>query len=369
MYQNKKQSLLIVDDDPYVRSSLSMVFSNDLEVFTAEDGDAAMRIMQNNQVPVVFLDLVLPGISGLELLSQFQKQYQDTSVILLTAHQSISSVCQAIRYGACDYLIKPVTVHDLLKSYKNGYERHLRLQQMRSSLEASYGLQTQIKQQSLHIQLILQQMTLNHWLLHSFAQSLQLLHQQADAKDLPNKLGSEVQASLLEKIVACQGLYERYLSSAATVDAGGVLLDLKTLWEHHSILRFHQFELVPPPAGLHLSCSGLSLMQFMLHLLSITLYSLPHWISIRAELCPCVTIPTPSGLHLWICSQKQTPPGCMAEFVFALSQEHSKALIPLHEQAMLERLLDACGGGLLCYNHDLDRELFTFWLPCAGVPE
>jgi DNA-binding NtrC family response regulator len=104
-------SLLAVDDDPLsldlVRDALG---SMGLRILTAMNGAEARLELAASRPQIVLLDLMLPDVSGLELLEEIMQAAPGTDVILLTGHYTPESAVEAIRKGACDYLTKPVRI-------------------------------------------------------------------------------------------------------------------------------------------------------------------------------------------------------------------------------------------------------------------
>jgi len=104
-----QNSILIVDDEDPLRLSLSLILQKEnYWVKTAANGEDALDCLQAREYDLMFLDLNLPGMSGIDLLIQIHKQFPDMSVLILTAHAALESAIQAIRLGARDYLIKPM---------------------------------------------------------------------------------------------------------------------------------------------------------------------------------------------------------------------------------------------------------------------
>ncbi|MBI2687010.1 MAG: sigma-54-dependent Fis family transcriptional regulator [Acidobacteria bacterium] len=104
-------TLLAVDDDPLsldlVRDALG---SMGLRILTAGTGEQARAALDEARPQIVLLDLILPDVSGLELLAEIIQTAPGTDVILLTGHYTPESAVEAIRKGACDYLTKPVKI-------------------------------------------------------------------------------------------------------------------------------------------------------------------------------------------------------------------------------------------------------------------
>jgi diguanylate cyclase (GGDEF)-like protein len=96
-----------VDDDPQLLSILTECLDGQGYAITAvADGHQAMEALEAQEFALALLDLMLPGVSGLDLLSQIKTQTPDTEVILITGHAGLDSAVQALRLGAYDYLVK-----------------------------------------------------------------------------------------------------------------------------------------------------------------------------------------------------------------------------------------------------------------------
>lgn len=101
--------ILVVDDESSVRHVLRTVLERKgCNVQTAGSAEEAISLLKNGFVPhVALLDIVLPGMNGLELLSEIVQRYPDTQAVLITSHGSVDTAIGAIRRGAYDYLQKP----------------------------------------------------------------------------------------------------------------------------------------------------------------------------------------------------------------------------------------------------------------------
>jgi len=102
-------SVLIVDDEERLRLSLSLLLQKEgYQVEMAADADEALACLRAREYDLMFLDLNLPGMSGIELLVEVHKRIPEMPVLILTAHAALETAIQAVRLGARDYLIKPV---------------------------------------------------------------------------------------------------------------------------------------------------------------------------------------------------------------------------------------------------------------------
>ena len=104
-------SLLIIDDNPGSLELLSSALAQPgLEIFTASNPEEGMDLFCNRRPQIVLTDLVMPDVSGIEVLERIMEIDPATDVILITAHGSSESAVDAIRKGASDYLNKPVSI-------------------------------------------------------------------------------------------------------------------------------------------------------------------------------------------------------------------------------------------------------------------
>jgi DNA-binding response OmpR family regulator len=104
-----QNSVLIVDDEEPLRRSLSLILQKEhYRVETAANAEDALESLKSQEYDLMFLDLSLPGISGIDLLVEVRRQVPHMPVLILTAHAALESAIQAVRLGARDYLIKPV---------------------------------------------------------------------------------------------------------------------------------------------------------------------------------------------------------------------------------------------------------------------
>ncbi len=110
----KNANILIIDDEETIRDSCSQVLKKEgYPVKTAKDGIEGLQIFREEFFHAVLLDLKLPGIDGMEVLSRIKEEHPKTSVIIITGFASIDSAVEAMKRGASDYLPKPFTPEQL----------------------------------------------------------------------------------------------------------------------------------------------------------------------------------------------------------------------------------------------------------------
>lgn len=137
--------ILLVDDDESVRRVTQLqLLQAGYEVATAADGREALQLLRVAPRDLIITDLQMPGISGIDLLSQARVGHPDTTVVLITAFGSIENAVEAMKAGAFDYLTKPVHPDELLLVVNRALERQRLLEEvriLRSNLDAKYGFE------------------------------------------------------------------------------------------------------------------------------------------------------------------------------------------------------------------------------------
>jgi two-component system, NtrC family, response regulator AtoC len=100
--------ILVVDDDRGVFKSFSALFRGEHTVLGAYNGKEAEKLLQENDIELVFLDYRLPGDDGLSVLKIIRSNSPDADIVMITAYGSLETIIQSISLGACDYLEKPL---------------------------------------------------------------------------------------------------------------------------------------------------------------------------------------------------------------------------------------------------------------------
>ncbi|MDP6538704.1 MAG: response regulator transcription factor [Planctomycetota bacterium] len=110
-----KPVVLVVEDDPAIRRGLvdSLRFAG-YDVLECADGSEARRILRGAALDLVLLDVVLPGVTGFELLPELREQHPSLPVIMVTARGAEEDRVRGLRTGADDYVVKPFSSSELL---------------------------------------------------------------------------------------------------------------------------------------------------------------------------------------------------------------------------------------------------------------
>ena len=119
----KDMKVLLVDDEKEFVSTLAeRLEMRDITTLVANDGESALKIISEERPPVVVLDVMMPGISGLNVLKKIKEDFPKTKVILLTGRGSTKDGIEGMRLGAFDYLMKPVKIEGLVKKMNEACE-------------------------------------------------------------------------------------------------------------------------------------------------------------------------------------------------------------------------------------------------------
>ena len=109
-----KPSILVIDDETRIRDvCIKMLTSEGYEATGAENAEAGMRMIQEKHFDIILLDLMMPGIPGLEALSRIRALHPDTVVIVITGYATLEHSIEAMKKGAFDFIPKPLSPGDL----------------------------------------------------------------------------------------------------------------------------------------------------------------------------------------------------------------------------------------------------------------
>jgi len=115
--------VFLVDDEEELVSSMSQRLENrGFVVETAFDGESAVKFLKENDVDVMVLDQVMPGMDGIQTLREVKKFKPGLKVIMLTGYGTIDTAIEGIKAGAVEYLIKPCDTVQLTEMIKSMFE-------------------------------------------------------------------------------------------------------------------------------------------------------------------------------------------------------------------------------------------------------
>jgi two-component system nitrogen regulation response regulator NtrX len=116
--------ILLIDDERSVRDSLRGVLEDEgYEVREAESGESALELIKKERFDVIFLDVWLPGIDGIDVLMKLKERDDSTPVIMISGHANIETAVKATKIGAYDFLEKPLSSERVLLTIKNALKQ------------------------------------------------------------------------------------------------------------------------------------------------------------------------------------------------------------------------------------------------------
>ena len=121
-----KAKILVVDDEKDILNTLRGSLEDEgFEVWTAGDGAEAMQLVRTKHPDIIFLDIWLPGMDGIQTLKAIKEFDADIEVVIMTGHGTVNTAVQAIKLGASDFLEKPLSLDTILETIRRILEQHL----------------------------------------------------------------------------------------------------------------------------------------------------------------------------------------------------------------------------------------------------
>ncbi len=136
--------VLVIDDELGPRESLRILLKNEFQVFTVADVAAGLRLLQEQHPDVILLDIRMPGMNGIDGLTEIRKLDTDVAVLLLTGYGALETAQEAIRRGANDYLKKPFDAHEMLATVRQHAQRTRLLRRHRETTAELRALNQQL---------------------------------------------------------------------------------------------------------------------------------------------------------------------------------------------------------------------------------
>ncbi len=130
------KKLLLVDDEEGIRKVLGISLSDiGYKVFTAENGERALKIFREETPPIVLTDIKMPGMDGIELLQKIKHENPDTEVIMITGHGDMDLAIKSLKYRAVDFVTKPINDEVLEIALNRAHEKILMREKLREYTE------------------------------------------------------------------------------------------------------------------------------------------------------------------------------------------------------------------------------------------
>ena len=123
-----KMKLMLVDDEErYLLTTAKLIKKKGIAVVTAQSGAQALDLLKIHDIHVVILDIKMPGMDGFKTLQAIKTLYPPVEVIFLTGHATMDSAIEGLQFGACDYVMKPADIDDIVNKAYEAFEKRRRL--------------------------------------------------------------------------------------------------------------------------------------------------------------------------------------------------------------------------------------------------
>ncbi len=132
--------VLIIDDERSIRNSLKEILADeDYDVDVAEDGAQGLAMADKEKYSIIFCDIKMPGMDGVEVLDKLVEMGIDSAVVMISGHGDISTAVECIKKGAFDFIPKPLDLNRILITIKNATEKVSLVKETRILKKKVYG--------------------------------------------------------------------------------------------------------------------------------------------------------------------------------------------------------------------------------------
>lgn len=295
-----KPTILVVDDEEGPRTSIRVVFQKDYKVVVSSNGQDGVALAREHKPDVAILDILMSGMSGVDVLRELKKLDEDIEVIMLTAYETLETARQALRLGAREYLNKPFDIVTLRASVAKAIARrtaNLELKSHQASLsQLRRELDAQTPQEDSAGSII---HDLNNPLtvINGF---VELINRQV--QNAGSLYGEELErmkvgiGRIHSQVRRCLEISRRYLGARRrqeTVDGESVALnevltDLHELLLKHPSAEGNELHILGLDEALTVAIHGTDLLRILLNLTTNALQSTngPHRVEILAQPVP-----------------------------------------------------------------------------------
>ena len=132
--------ILIIDDERSIRNSLKEILADEgYDVDVAEDGASGCAMVDKEKYSIIFCDIKMPGMDGLEVLDKLNEMGVDSAVVMISGHGDIATAVECIKKGAFDFIPKPLDLNRILITIKNATEKVSLVEETRVLKKKVYG--------------------------------------------------------------------------------------------------------------------------------------------------------------------------------------------------------------------------------------
>ena len=208
-----RAKVLVVDDEESIRSVLRQALTDaGHQARAAENGQQALDVLSQSDIEVMLLDIRMPGISGLDVLSEVQVRSPDTCVIMVTAIADVSTAVDAMKQGAYDYVAKPFDLDDVIMAVQRATERRTL---MLLDRQHKRELEERLREQEVRLQAQFVQLVGSFAREHDLVLTVESLHS--------SKRGTNATLALPEQLRSPAGSVERFVEALQAAIRSGSL--------------------------------------------------------------------------------------------------------------------------------------------------
>lgn len=282
--ETSRRTLLIVDDELGLRQSLKLIFKNDYELLLADNGPLAIELAQNNKIDAAILDIRMENMSGIDVLQGLKAVDPHIEVIMLTAYETIDTIRQALRLGACDYLNKPFEMAAIKRAVANAMERRSLSFEVKANSEKLKDLADELQNQRLDEAETRGRTEIYGSIIHDINNPLTIMSGQLlfinqrlgdktgiEGADLENV--KERLRGITKQVTSCIDISRRYLAimrkdsdGVQRTAASGIVADVGDLLRVNPALKNHELTIAPVSKDVVLRIHGTDLIQILRNL-------------------------------------------------------------------------------------------------------
>lgn len=283
--EGRRRTLLVVDDEEGPRQSLRVVFKNEYDLLLASDGATAIDMARKHKVDAAILDIRMEGMSGIEVLQGLKTVDPHIEVIMLTAYETIDTVRQALRLGACDYLNKPFEIPAIRTAVANAMERRTLSFEVKANSEKLRDLADELQNQRLEEAMVRSRGEIYASIIHDIngpltiiSGFLQLINQRIgeetkiEGEELENV--RDRLRRITKQVTNCIEISRRYLSflrqnpgETMRVSLNQSLADLGELMRVHPAVKSNELIITPMSEDVMVQINGTDLIQALRNLI------------------------------------------------------------------------------------------------------
>lgn len=394
--RGRGKSILIVDDDAGSRESVRFVLGGHYNIHLAENGRQALDIASRMSIDAVILDILMPGMSGIEVLARLKQLDPRIEVVMLTAFETIETARAAIRLGASDYLGKPFEVANLRRAVAHAVEKRDALQPVRHHDDKLRILQEELHSHQLREEMSRATSDIYASILHDLNSPLTAaagfleLAQQVLNDSGNIKQSSVYLANVHRHMAQCIDISKRYLGFLQGRTNAGVpaslnqsLGELGELLKVHPSSRLNDLSIYPHASDLTVLINPTDLLQVLLNLTinGLQCSAEPHTVTVRTRTQP--VMPDECDLQDSAHTRWLPPAEPVREPLIAITvEDNGPGMMPAVLQnafqpyfttkpagqgtglglSIVRRLLAQAGGGLHVFSRQGEGTIFTIYL-------